>query len=144
VKYADIIFTNADEARYFASLCQFDESEDLEQVGKFMASFDKKNQTKKRIVVITNGPHPAYVVEYDFKKESFTFEGDFIVAPVKKEKIVDVNGAGDAFAGGFLAMFVKGSNLEECVDAGHWAAAQIIQTRGCQFPKHCDYFSKNY
>jgi len=52
--------------------------------------------------------------------------------------IVDTNGAGDAFAGGFLSKLVNGQNLDECVKAGHYCAALVIQTRGCQLPEKKD------
>jgi sugar/nucleoside kinase (ribokinase family) len=57
----------------------------------------------------------------------------------KTEKLVDTNGAGDAFVGGFLSELVKGKGLEECVKAGHWASRVIIQRSGCTFPKVCEY-----
>jgi len=137
--YSDIVFTNAAEAMFYSDLCEFEESDNLAEICKFMAASEKKNQEKKRVVIITNGPNPAYVAQYDFTKEIFTFYGTFPVAKVEEEKIVDANGAGDAFAGGFLAMYMNGKNMEDCVIAGHWAASKIIQVRGCQFPKNCDF-----
>lgn len=82
-----------------------------------MASFKKKNKEKKRVVVITNGPDTAYVAEYDFVNKMFTFNGIFPVANLEEERIIDANGAGDAFAGGFLALFMKGNKLEDCAYA---------------------------
>lgn len=82
-----------------------------------MASFDKINKYKKRVVVITNGPEPAIVSEYDFIKKCFSFHGIFPVANLEEDKIVDANGAGDAFAGGFLALFMQNKKIEECVYA---------------------------
>lgn len=43
----------------------------------------------------------------------------FPVTALKDEEIVDTNGAGDAFAGGFLGAYVAGKSLEECVLVGH-------------------------
>ena len=40
--------------------------------------------------------------------------------------IVDTNGAGDSFAGGFLSQYMKGKSIDECMKAGHWAASLII------------------
>jgi adenosine kinase len=82
-----------------------------------MASYEKKNKNKKRVVVITNGPDPAYVVEYDFVSKKFTFCDIFPVLFLDEEKIVDANGAGDAFAGGFLSMYMTGKSLDKCVSA---------------------------
>ena len=46
-----------------------------------------------------------------------------------------LNGAGDAFLGGFLSQFMKGSSLYSCCTAGNDAAYVILQNIGCTFPK---------
>ena len=56
-----------------------------------------------------------------------------------KEKLVDTNGAGDAFVGGFLAQVVLGKPVEESVRAGNYAANVIIQRSGCTFPTECTF-----
>ena len=94
----------------------------------------KKNINRKRIVVITCGPYPAYVSEYDFINDQISFSGSFQPVEVPEGSIVDTNGAGDAFAGGFLSQLVINKSLEECVRVAHWAASIIIQERGCQIP----------
>jgi adenosine kinase len=53
--------------------------------------------------------------------------------------LVDTNGAGDAFCGGFLAQMVLGKPVSESVRAGHFAARTIIQNSGCAFPKECNF-----
>ena len=63
----------------------------------------------------------------------------FEVKDVPPEEIVDTNGAGDSFAGGFLSQYVKGKDLAKCMRAGHWAAAVIIKRRGCQIPNDFTY-----
>lgn len=40
------------------------------------------------------------------------------VPKIEKELIVDTNGAGDSFVGGFLAAYTKGHSVIECVKAG--------------------------
>ena len=50
-------------------------------------------------------------------------------------QIVDTNGAGDAFVGGFLAQLAKNKSIEDCVKCGIWAATEIIQRSGCTFPE---------
>ena len=50
-------------------------------------------------MVITQGSDPVIAVEHG-KLHSFP------VAAIPKEEIVDTNGAGDAFVGGFLAQQV--------------------------------------
>jgi adenosine kinase len=60
--------------------------------------------------------------------------GAFPPEYVEEGLIIDTNGAGDAFAGGFLSQFVQSKPIDCCMKAGHWAAAIIIQERGCQIP----------
>ena len=59
--------------------------------------------------------------------------------PIAKDKIVDTNGASDAFVGGFLAALVEGKDLAKCVKCGIWAATKIIQQSGCTFPEKIDF-----
>lgn len=59
----------------------------------------------------------------------------FDVDVLPKEALVDTNGAGDAFVGGFLAKLSQAADLAECVRAGNWAARQIIQVSGCKIPE---------
>lgn len=58
----------------------------------------------------------------------------FPVAPIEESRIIDTNGAGDAFVGGFLALLLKGNDIERAVNGGHYAAGEIIQRSGCTFP----------
>jgi adenosine kinase len=90
-------------------------------------------------VVITCGPFPAHIAEYDFIKEQLTFTGSFVPELVDESLIIDTNAAGDAFAGGFLSKYVRKQPLPQCMHAGHWAASLIIQTRGCQIPEDIVY-----
>merc|ERR1719384_398103 len=46
------------------------------------------------------------------------------VTPLAKELLVDTNGAGDAFVGGFLSRLVLGEGWDACVKAGHYAARE--------------------
>lgn len=43
----------------------------------------------------------------------------FAVKALSDAEIVDTNGAGDAFAGGFLGAYVAGKTLDESVLVGH-------------------------
>lgn len=96
-----------------------------------------------RTVVVTQGKEPVLVAISDVAGTLLnTFELN--VTPLHEDLIVDTNGAGDAFTGGFLAVVAanldhKGVlnsafNIEEAVQAGNKMAALIIQRSGCQFP----------
>jgi adenosine kinase len=111
----------------------------LGELCALFAKTPKRNKNKKRVVIITCGPFPAHVAEYDFIKEEITFTGSFVPEPVDESSIVDTNGAGDAFAGGFLSQYVRKQPLPQCMHAGHWAASLIIQTRGCEIPDNLAY-----
>ena len=61
------------------------------------------------------------------------------MTPIDNAKIVDTNGAGDCFVGGFLSRLKLGQDISECVRAGHYCAGVVIQRSGCTFPNHPDY-----
>ena len=82
------------------------------------------------VAIITQGPKATVVAENGAVRH-------IEVAPV--DKIVDVNGAGDAFVGGFLAIIAKGGSVDEAVKAGQWAAAHVIQRSGCTFDASVKY-----
>ena len=78
-------------------------------------------------MVITQGADPVIVVQ----------NGEVTLYDVTKlaaDKIVDTNGAGDAFVGGFLAQLALGKSIKDCVKVGIWAATEIIQQSGCTSP----------
>ena len=141
-QHADIIFANKAEATHFCQKLNFidkkkDINENIEDVAlKLCKNIPKINKTKKRIVVVTNGANPAACCQYDHENNKLMFIKSLTPVDIPQENIIDTNGAGDSFAGGFLSQLVKGKKLDECMKAGHWAASIIIQKRGCQIP--CD------
>jgi adenosine kinase len=91
--------------------------------------------TRSRIVVFTQGSKETIVAS----------EGTvhrFPVEPLPRELLVDTNGAGDAFVGGFLSQLLHHRPLHDCVHAGNYAARIVIQHSGCSFPKICEYNTK--
>lgn len=80
-----------------------------------------KANARTRVVVITQGPESTIVV--DGAKPAKVFP----VTPIASELIVDTNGAGDAFAGGFLGAYVAGKSLDESVEVGHKLGAMCVQ-----------------
>jgi len=136
LQYVDVLFANKEEAKFLVKLLDINYDED--DMGSLSVGLinwiEKKNKNKKLVVVVTCGPNPAYCIEKDSLKNAISFFNSYVPVHVNEENIIDTNGAGDAFAGGFLSRFVKGRKLEDCMAAGHWAAAEIIQDRGCQIP----------
>jgi adenosine kinase len=47
-------------------------------------------------------------------------EHEFEIPAIEKDLIVDTNGAGDSFVGGFLSQIVQGKDLETAIKAGIW------------------------
>ena len=121
--YVDYLFGNESECKAFGEAMQYEDLS-LEAIALKIASFEKKS-SKPRCVVITQGKDSTLVV-YNGQIAHFT------VPLVPKEKIVDLNGAGDAFVGGFISQLALGKNIFDCVRAGHYAAGYIIQVSGIQ------------
>ena len=121
LEYADILFGNETEAVALAKAQKW-ETENVSEIAVLAQKLPKKG--KARTVVFTQGSEQTVVA---------TESGVVTYAVTKVENIVDTNGAGDAFVGGFLAEFCKGQNFATCVATGHKSAGKIIQTSGCQF-----------
>lgn len=60
---------------------------------------------------------------------------EFPVLQLTEDQIVDTNGAGDAFTGGFLSQFIQNKPLETCMKCAIYCASECIQRLGCTFPK---------
>jgi adenosine kinase len=124
--YVDVVFGNESEFEALSKKEGWNDGTNLKQTAQKLAEQPKVNQKKSRVVILTQGPQP--VIAYQ--------AGKFIeVTPehVPNDEIVDTNGAGDSFAGGFLAMFVQGKPLEECIRAGNYCAGVTIRTDGTTF-----------
>ena len=50
----------------------------------------------------------------------------------KVEKVLDLTGAGDLFASGFLKEYLDKSNIKKCLQSGSKLAAKIIQKVGAR------------
>ena len=126
--YADMIVGNMEELEAFAG----------EKGESYKDTFEKvcrKLSNKDRLFVITDGSKGVLVSKYDYKKGKLDFILQSFPTIMKTEEIVDLNGAGDAFLGGFLSQFMKGSSLYSCCRAGNDAASIILKNVGCTFPK---------
>lgn len=131
IPFADIIFGNETEAATYAEV-HCPEVKDVAEIAKRIAMLPKENGSKSRLVVITQGSDPVIVVEHGKVLQ-------FPVTSLSNDKIVDTNGAGDAFVGGFLAQYVQDKPLETAVRCGIWAATHIIQRSGCTYAETCDF-----
>ena len=106
----DITFANEQEIVSLTNAKKF----------KDVIEFAKKS---KKLIVITRGEKGAIAI-----KGENIFE-----CPAKKNlKIVDLTGAGDLFAGGFLDGYVNGKSIIECLEKGTEMSSKIIQIIGAR------------
>ena len=106
----DMLFGNIDE---YKSLF---ENEDIEKIIQELKSLNK-------IFIITTGENGAILVH---KKEVIK------VTSEKIEKIVDLTGAGDLFAAGFIHGFVNKIGFEKSLKLGVQSASEIIKILGAR------------
>merc|ERR1712056_124491 len=92
-----------------------------------MGSLIPSSKGVKRTVVVTQGSEPTIVAINGHVTEH-------AITALPKDKLVDTNGAGDAYVGGFLAALSKGLSVGECCTAGAYAASVIVQHSGCTYP----------
>lgn len=130
MEYADFLFGNESEAAAYGKKNGL--GEDLKAIALAVCALPKKDASRPRTVVFTQGSQSTIVACAGTVTE-------YAVEPLPKDQLVDTNGAGDAFVGGFLSQLIEGKSMEECVKAGHWSARYIIQQSGTQLGKTCDY-----
>lgn len=119
----NLLFGNESEALALAGALNM-ETTDIATIAKKLTTHCCENPRK---VIITQGKDPTVVA---------TSEDEHVEYPVpllSQDKIVDTNGAGDGFVGGYLSALVQGLDEETCVKHGNYAAQFIIQTSGTQF-----------
>ena len=106
----DIIFTNEQEIK---SLINTQNFEDVITFGKQLGKF----------LIITRG-----------EKGSIAIKGDVITEceSGKNLKIIDLTGAGDLFAAGFLHGYISGFSTKESLDKGTEMSSKIIQRVGAR------------
>jgi len=129
--YWDILIGNETEALAYAESHSLG-TIDLKEIAKSIVALPKKNAQRPRIVIITQGTDPTIAI---IGKEDG--DAEILEVPVHaidKSQINDTNGAGDAFAGGFVAGLVEGKPIKECIDIGQWLAKLSIQELGPSYP----------
>lgn len=108
-KYIDIVFANEDESRALTGL-----GDPLEALHAIAEICD--------IAIVKVGARGSYVQQ-----------GDKVVKidPIPAQ-VIDTTGAGDLWAGGFMASYAKGESLERCAKTGAVVAANIIEVLGAK------------
>ena len=89
----------------------------------------------RRAVADEPAPEPAELVVKDGATGATAFTGgETAFEPSLPVDVVDVVGAGDAFAGGYLAARLSGAALRTRLRAGHERAALTLRTTGDYVP----------
>jgi adenosine kinase len=128
----DMIIGNMEETEILAGGKNAVFQETYEKVHRILSP-------RNRLLVVTCGSHGVYCSKYNYKSMRLELILQCFPNFVKNDEIVDLNGAGDAFLGGFLAMYLKGNRdnrLFSCCKAGNDAASVILRNIGCTYPKN--------
>ncbi|OJJ48855.1 hypothetical protein ASPZODRAFT_1332679 [Penicilliopsis zonata CBS 506.65] len=125
--YTDYVFCNETEARAYSESHSWG-TDDVVEIAKKLAQLPKKNTSRSRVAIVTQGTLPT--VTAVVKDNGEVEVNEYSVREVPKSSINDTNGAGDAFAAGFCAGIVQSKSVEESVDIGQWLASLSIQELG--------------
>ncbi|KAK3725511.1 adenosine kinase [Vermiconidia calcicola] len=126
--YWDYVVGNESEAAAYADSHDLN-THDIPTIAKHLANLPKTNSKRKRTAIVTQGTDPTIVaVQGEDDVRSFP------VHAMGENEITDTTGAGDAFAGGFMAGVAKGETLDKCIDMGSWLAALSLRELGPAYP----------
>ncbi|GJJ79210.1 hypothetical protein EMPS_11569 [Entomortierella parvispora] len=90
----------------------------------------KANTQRERLVVFTQVANCTIVAKTDGTIEEYP------IIAIPHTKIVNCNGAGDAFCGVFVAKLVQDADIATAVAKGHYLAHQVIQQSGPTYPRN--------
>jgi sugar/nucleoside kinase (ribokinase family) len=110
---AEIIFVNKEEAEELLG---------KEQDTHIKELLEGLRAVGPKTVIITDGGEGAYA--YDGQK--------YLHMPIVPADVVQRTGAGDAFGSGFLAAFISGKTIEECLKWGTVNSASVLGHVGPQ------------
>ena len=96
------------------------------------ASATHDNEGFVRQAIVTQGEKPVLVA---------TAEGVTSNPVIECPSVVDTNGAGDAWVGGYLYGLLEGLSAEDSVRAANFAANHVIQRSGCTMAEGAPGFS---
>jgi sugar/nucleoside kinase (ribokinase family) len=116
LKNTEIVFLNRNEA--------------LEIASKSKSGLGGGNATNY-VIKYLHKLGPKIVCLTDGRKGARCSDGKKIYySPIKKVKTVDVTGAGDAFASGFLGIYLKGGSVEKSLKMGILNSANVVRYIG--------------
>lgn len=133
LRYADYVFANELEVAAWSKAFDL-ETDSHTEIAKHIARTFKVNEKRARTVIITDGPKPIVVVT-NMPMSDHCDVQEFPVEALSNEEIIDTNGAGDAFVGGFYSQLFQGKDIATCVKAGIQLSREIVKRSGCTFPE---------
>lgn len=120
-RYINIIVGNDEEAKAFSDGHKWNLN-NIEEIACKISTFEVESD-RHRLVIITQGEKPVIVAKNGVVTH-------YPVPKILASNIVDTNGAGDAFIGGFISRYVCGYSTEECIKSGINAGSYIVQQSG--------------
>ncbi|OXH00420.1 adenosine kinase, partial [Cryptococcus neoformans] len=133
--HVDILIGNESEAAAYATATGMADAP-LTEVATALASLPKSNTSRPRLIVITQGADSTLVASSSPStspgnvKTSDPNPKTYPVSKLADEQIVDTNGAGDMFAGGFLGTLALGKDLDEAIEVGHKLGQMCVGQNG--------------
>lgn len=106
ISQSQVVFLNKDEAMEVLSALEGEYSTDDLKNETFL--IEKILELGPEVVAVTDGERGAWAGN----KEKISH------ADIIKIKVIETTGAGDAFSSGFLAAYLKGKDIEECLKWG--------------------------
>jgi fructokinase len=98
------------------------EINELMQKNNLLASMNELKKINK-LIIITRSENGSVAI---LNNEITNCES------IKVDKVLDLTGAGDLFAAGFLKEYLDKSNIKKCLQTGSKLAAQVIQKIGAR------------
>ena len=124
---SDIIAANMEECEAFAG------KKGENALDTIILAHKKLSKNNKRLLVMTDGGKGVYVTRFNYDINHLEFVLHSFPSPINSNDIVDLNGAGDAFLGGFLSQYLQGKSLDICCKAGNIIAGVILKNVGCTY-----------
>eukprot|EP00188_Purpureofilum_apyrenoidigerum_P000855 Plantae.Rhodophyta-Purpureofilum_apyrenoidigerum.ctg14290.p1 GENE.Plantae.Rhodophyta-Purpureofilum_apyrenoidigerum.ctg14290~~Plantae.Rhodophyta-Purpureofilum_apyrenoidigerum.ctg14290.p1 ORF type:complete len:372 (+),score=69.33 Plantae.Rhodophyta-Purpureofilum_apyrenoidigerum.ctg14290:83-1198(+) len=128
--WVDTYFGNETEAKTLSKAMGW-ETENVREIA-IKLSREPKASARPRTVIFTQGAESTIVVVGD--PERLWSVDEYGVIPCPKNELLDSNGAGDAFVGGYIAGLARGVTQVECVAMGNYCANVVIKRSGATLP----------
>ena len=125
----DLLFCNEEEFKEMKKIFELNGSNDAETAVSFHEKYSGRSQFT---FVKTCGEKGVEI--FKFANGDMEFKA-YPAIKVESDKVIDTNGAGDSYAGGFVAGLILGKSYEESNEIGAYLASQIVQKEGFQKPE---------